>query len=187
MNSDNDQSAVQNTKALRSLRRSLFLVSTPMVFILFALPLRAEDLGASAFEIGILYSLFTMSVFFVRPLTGIGLDAFGRRPFFIAAMVFYLAANIFYALSSTVTDLFFARLLQGVGFAVLAITTDTITSDIAAANARSAAMGGNIASQTRGGMIRSVPIRPEMKPRALRVGEGEIRIRFDRLVKHVGR
>jgi len=123
-----------------------------MVFITFALPLRAEDLGASAFEIGILYALFTVSVFIVRPLVGIGLDKIGRRSFFIAATVFYLGANILYSLSDSVNALYIARFLQGLGFAVLAITTETITADLTENGDRAAAMGGNIASQTRGGM-----------------------------------
>ncbi|NOX95309.1 MAG: MFS transporter [Alphaproteobacteria bacterium] len=116
--------------ALAPLRRSLFLISAPVVFITFALPLRAEVLGASAFEIGILYALFTISVFIVRPLVGIGLDKIGRRPFFIAATIFYLGANILYSVSETVNALYIARFLQGLGFAVLSITTETLTADL---------------------------------------------------------
>ena len=139
--------------SLRPIRRSLFLISAPFVYITFALPLRAEDLGASAFEIGMLYSVFTVSVFIVRPLVGIGLDRLGRRPFFLGATIFYLSANVLYAWSETVDALFIARFLQGIGFAVLAITTETITSDLTKRDERAGAMGGNIASQTRGGMM----------------------------------
>ena len=123
-----------------------------MVFITFALPLHAEDLGGTGFEVGILYALFTGAVFLVRPLTGVGLDIVGRKFFFIAAALFYFMANMIYALSDTIEMLYVARLLQGIGFAVLAITADTITSDISAESFRAEAMGGNIASQTRGGM-----------------------------------
>ena len=49
--------------------------------------------------------------------------------------------------------LFIARLCHGVGFAFLAITAETITADLTQRDGRSAAMGGNIASQTRGGMV----------------------------------
>lgn len=140
------------TKPLQSIRRCLFLISLPTVFITFALPLRAEDLGASAFEIGLLYSFFTAAVFVVRPLTGIGLDWLGRRPFFLLAASFYLLANAFYVISDSVNGLFIARILQGLGFAMLAITTDTMTADLTEAENRATAMGGNIASKTRGGM-----------------------------------
>lgn len=57
---------------LNLLRRSLFLISMPMVFITFALPLRAEDIGATGFEIGILYSIFAASLIVLRPLVGAG-------------------------------------------------------------------------------------------------------------------
>jgi MFS family permease len=142
-----------SVNSLGALRRSLFLVSMPMVFITFALPLRAEDLGATGFEIGILFSLFTGSVFVLRPLVGFGLDWFGRRPFFIAAMLFYFAANIAYALSGSLETLYAARLVQGIGFATLSITTATITADLTQRDSRAEAMGGNIASQARGGMV----------------------------------
>lgn len=124
----------------------------PMVFITFALPLRAEDLGASGIEIGALYSIFTVSVFVIRPIVGFGLDHFGRRLFFIAAMALYFCANALFVFSSDVETLYIARLVQGFGFSVLSITTDTITADLTKPDGRGAAMGGNIASQTRGGM-----------------------------------
>ncbi len=129
------------------------MISMPMVFITFALPLRAEDLGASGLEIGALYSIFTASLFVIRPIVGFGLDRFGRRVFFIVAMALYFSANALYAFSSTVETLYIARLVQGFGFSVLSITTDAITADLTKPDGRGAAMGGNIASQTRGGML----------------------------------
>ena len=123
-----------------------------MVFIMFGLPLRAEDLGATGFQIGILYAIFTVSLIVLRPLVGIGVDYIGRRPFFIAALLFYLVANALYAFSESLDSLYIARALQGVGFSILAITTDTITADLTERDERSAAMGANIASQSRGGM-----------------------------------
>ncbi|NNE41970.1 MAG: MFS transporter [Marinicaulis sp.] len=138
---------------LKSLRQSLFLISMPMVFIMFGLPLRAEDLGASGIEIGALFAIFTASLLVIRPLVGIGLDLIGRRIFFIAAMAAYLAANALYAFADTLPGLFFARAFHGLGFSFLLITADTITADVTARENRSEAMGGNIASQSRGGMI----------------------------------
>lgn len=146
--------AVKDDKrVLNILRRCLFLISAPIVFINFALPLRAEDLGADAVQIGVLYSLFTIAVFIVRPITGVGLDVIGRKPFFVAAALFYLCANILYALNDSVFGLYIARCLQGFGFAILAITTETITADISERQSRAEMMGANLASQTRGGMV----------------------------------
>lgn len=144
------------TNPLGAVRRSLFLISMPMVFISFALPLRAEDLGASKFEVGVLFSLFTASLFVLRPFVGFGMDRFGRRPFFLAALVFYLFANALYAFSDTLGSFYVARLMQGIAFAFLSITTDTITADLTQVDERPQAMGANIANQSRGGMVGAV-------------------------------
>lgn len=138
---------------LKVLRQSLFLIYMPMAFILFGLPLRAEDLGASGVEIGILFSIFTIALLVLRPLVGIGLDRIGRRTFFIAAMVFYLFANSLYAIGDTINGLYLARAFHGIGFAILSITAETITADLTQQKNRAEAMGGNIASQSRGGML----------------------------------
>ncbi len=138
---------------LKPIRRSLFLISMPMVFILFGLPLRAEDLGATGFEIGILFSIFTASLIVLRPLVGIGVDRLGRRWFFIAGMVFYLFANSLYSIGDTITGLYIARAFHGIGFSILAITAETIAADLSERDDRAAAMGANIASRARGGMI----------------------------------
>ena len=142
-------------RGLVLLRRCLLMVSLPMVFISFALPLRAKELGASGFEIGLLYSVFTVMLLVVRPLVGIGLDRFGRRPFLLAAIGVYALTNVLFVLSDqlALNALYAARLLQGTGMAFLLITADTITADLTEPDNRSAAMGGNIEQQGRGGMI----------------------------------
>lgn len=141
---------------LITLRRTLFLVSAPMVFIAFALPLQARDLGASGFEIGILYSVFMAVMLLLRPLVGVGLDRVGRRPFLLVALLLYALASGAYALGGSVEWLYVGRLLHGAGLACLLITASTIVADRTTADERGAAMGGNIESQGRGGMVGAV-------------------------------
>ncbi len=138
---------------MNNVRRCLFLVSMPMVYISFALPLRADELGASAFEIGGLFSIFTISLLVIRPLVGFGLDAFGRRPFFLLALLVYCLANLVYSGAAGLEQMFVARFLQGVGASLLLITTDTITADLTTKGDRAEGMGRNIESQSRGGML----------------------------------
>ena len=138
---------------LKALKRSLFLISFPIVFITFALPLHAEDIGASGLQIGLLFASFTISALIVRPLAGIGVDKFGRRPFLIAAMTFYLIANSLYAATEAFNALLVARIAQGFGFALLTISAEAMTRDLTDRRTRAAAMGTNIESQTRGSMF----------------------------------
>tara|TARA_B100000676_G_C18057257_1_gene835311 strand:- start:554 stop:1789 length:1236 start_codon:yes stop_codon:yes gene_type:complete len=138
---------------LRVVRRSLLLVALPMVFVTFGLPLRAQDLGAGGFEIGVLFSLFTVALLILRPAVGWGVDRFGRRRFFLASLACYALTNALYALAEGLWPLYVARFVHGVALAGMLISTDTITADLTDPETRTAAMGSNMASQGRGGMI----------------------------------
>ncbi|MBD3649096.1 MAG: MFS transporter, partial [Pseudomonadales bacterium] len=131
------------------LRRGIFLVSLSLFFINFALPVQAKGLGANAVEIGALFSLFTLCLLVLRPLIGYGLDRFGRRPFFLVAMLAYVVANALYALAGDLPAMYGARLMQGIGAAVLLITVDTITADLTTPATRLTEMGRNVEVSTR--------------------------------------
>ena len=69
------------------LHRPLFFVSFPLIFLSFSLPIYAKSLGASALEIGGLFTVFTVSLIVIRPMVGVGLDRYGRRWFLISALL----------------------------------------------------------------------------------------------------
>mgnify|MGYP001181624348 CR=1 FL=1 len=137
------------SKGLSALRQVLFLVSVPIFFVSFAIPVQAKQLGASAVEIGALFSLFTISLIVLRPLVGSALDRFGRKPFVVVSMAVYCMANMFFAFAEDVNAMYVARLLQGIGASLLLIGVDTITADLTAEHERAVAMGKNIEMQTR--------------------------------------
>ena len=134
---------------LASARQSLFWISTPIFFINFVLPVKSKALGANALEIGGLFSLFTLSLLLFRPLIGIALDRFGRRIFFIFAILLYILAYIGYGFAETIEWMYAARFLQGVGAAILLLTIDAITADLTDDGNRAAAMGKNVEAQSR--------------------------------------
>ncbi|MGK0340674.1 MAG: MFS family permease [Candidatus Azotimanducaceae bacterium] len=101
---------------LQAMRRSLFWVSAPLFFINFALPVKSKALGATAFEIGGLFSLFTLSLLFFRPLIGVALDRFGRRLLLLLALVLYSVAYAGYGFAGNIEWMYVARLLQGLGW-----------------------------------------------------------------------
>ena len=131
------------------LRRSLFWVSVPIFFINFALPVQSKALGASALEIGGLFSLFTVALIFLRPLIGILLDRYGRKPFLFFSLMLYTLAYLGYSLASGIEWMYAARLLQGIGAAFLLLSVDTITTDIVPEDERATAMGANFQTQSR--------------------------------------
>ena len=135
------------------LRRCLFLVSIPLFFVTFALPVQSKALGASAVEIGGLFSLFSFSILLVRPVIGFGIDYFGRRIFFLFAMVFYIGSYAGYAVADGLQTMYIARFFQGLGAALLLISVDTMTSDLVAASDRGQAMGANVEIQARSSAV----------------------------------
>jgi MFS transporter, DHA1 family, multidrug resistance protein len=138
---------------LQTLRQILFLVSAPLFFITFAIPVQAKQLGASAVEIGALFSLFTISLMILRPMVGFALDHWGRKPFVVVAMAIYCIANIFYAFATDLSAMYAARILQGIGASLMLISVDTITADFTQENERAVAMGRNIETQTRSSIV----------------------------------
>jgi len=143
---------MSTTVTSKVLHTPLLLISFPGVFLTFSLPIFAKNMGASAIEIGALFSLFTVSLMVLRPLVGVGLDRYGRRPFFIAALFVYAVANLIFSVSHSLDWLYLGRLVQGIGASLLFISIDTITADLTEPEVRAEAMGMNIEKQTRGGM-----------------------------------
>ena len=135
------------------MRRGLFLASMPAFFISFSIPIQAKQLGASAFDIGLLFSVFTFSLLVLRPIAGYGLDHFGRKPFLIIAMLLYASCHVCFALADSVSWMYAARLVQGAGAALLLISVDTMTTDLTQSETRTTEMGRNIEVQTRASMV----------------------------------
>ena len=87
---------------------AVFLGSTAFVFLNFGLPIRADDLGISAFGIGGMYAVFTGTMLLVRPVVGFYLDRLGRRWFFATAFLFYAASMAVMAQSIDIYDFYLA-------------------------------------------------------------------------------
>ncbi len=136
-------------ESLVALRRSLFWVSTPIFFINFALPVKSKELGASALEVGGLFSLFTLSLLLFRPLVGYALDRLGRRVFLCISLLLYALAYAGYGASSDMLTMYSARFLQGLGAALLLLTVDAMTTDLTSNEDRATEMGKNMEAQTR--------------------------------------
>ena len=122
----------------------------------FALPIFAKSAGATALEIGGLFSVFTFVMLIVRPLVGVGLDRYGRKTFIIGALIVYAGANLIfsavYSFSSPLEGLYLGRVVQGLAASLMLITIDTITADLTTPETRATAMGRNTEQQSRGAM-----------------------------------
>lgn len=126
---------------LSTLQLPILLGCLGFGFLWFALPIYSKILGASALEIGGMFSIFSFTIALLRPLIGMAADKLGRRYFFIAALACYAASMVIFSRADSMFELYTGQLVSGVGSAMLFISAYTIATDLAKANNRGKSVG----------------------------------------------
>lgn len=134
------------------LYRPLFLCSLGVGILAFAVPVLGHALGATAVEIGGLYSVFSLATLVLRPVVGFGLDRFGRKPFLVVGCVCSALAMGSFALVTTLPSLYLGRVLQGIGVSVLWLSAYTLATDGTTTDQRGGILGRVEAAGERGAL-----------------------------------
>ena len=125
----------------RTLKWPILLCSLPLFILGFLLPIYAQELGASAADIGGLFAVFSVVMLVVRPLVGVAMDRYGRRVFLLMGLSAYILAMGVFTLAETLAMLYVARMIQGLGAALTWIATYTMAAELAAPGRRGEALG----------------------------------------------
>lgn len=148
----NDSAGPDPRSVMAGVMTPVLLGSTAVIFVSFALPVHTRAMGASAVEIGALFAMFTGALLIARPLVGMALDRWGRKPFFVAAFGAQCIAMALFGRAETMLDFYLARAAQGIGTAVMLVTARTLVADFVASG-RGEAMGRLSQAAVRGSLV----------------------------------
>jgi MFS family permease len=140
-------------ETLRSLWQAVLWVSFPFGILSFVLPVYSKELGASAVQVGALFSAVSLVPVVVRPFLGRALDRWGRRAFLLLGLSGYAVAMIVFSLARSVLVLTVARFVQGLGIAFLWLSAYTVVADVASETGRGRDFGSIDEAASRGALI----------------------------------
>lgn len=98
---------------------ALFMENMDSTVIATSLPAIAADIGTSPLTLKLAITSYLLSLAVFIPASGWTADRFGARIVFAGAVAVFMLGSIGCALSSSVTDFVFARILQGLGGAMM--------------------------------------------------------------------
>jgi EmrB/QacA subfamily drug resistance transporter len=98
---------------------ALFMENMDSTVIATSLPAIAADIGTSPLTLKLAITSYLLSLAVFIPASGWTADRFGARSVFSTAIVVFMIGSIGCALSSSVTDFVIARIVQGLGGAMM--------------------------------------------------------------------
>jgi EmrB/QacA subfamily drug resistance transporter len=98
---------------------ALFMENMDSTVIATSLPAIATDIGANPLELKLAVTSYLLSLAIFIPASGWTADRFGARTVFRAAIAVFMLGSIGCALSGSLTDFVIARIVQGMGGAMM--------------------------------------------------------------------
>src|ERR1051325_6332659 len=94
---------------------SLFMDNMDSTVIATSRPAIAADIGTSPLTLKLAVTSYLLSLAVFIPMSGWTADRFGARTVFRAAITVFVAGSIGCAMSATLGEFVFARIVQGIG------------------------------------------------------------------------
>ena len=101
------------TRPLFIIFLTIFVNLVGFGIIIPLLPFYAETFGASPFDIGLLFAVFSLCQLFAAPVLGDWSDKYGRRPILVLSLAGTVVSFVMLALAQNVAMLFLARAVDG--------------------------------------------------------------------------
>ena len=119
-----------NLRIFFTLFLAVFATTLGVGLVAPLLPTYAHDLGAGAFEVGLVFGAFSLTRTLFVPLFGRLSDRKGKKPFLTLGLFLYFALSVSYVFSNNVTELVLIRLGQGFASAMILPVAQAYVGDI---------------------------------------------------------
>jgi multidrug resistance protein len=127
--------------AFATLFAALFIIMVGFGIIIPVLPFYARDLGASAFDMGLLMTTFSLMQFVCTPFWGSLCDRVGRKPVLLVALFGDVISFVLTGLAGALWVLFLARFLGGLLSSGGIPASMAYIADVTSEKERGSAMG----------------------------------------------
>lgn len=129
------------TKSYISMMVGMLVLFTGFYLLLPTMPLFIKEMGGSESQVGLAAGAFTLTAVVFRPLVGGLLDRYGRRPFMIWGLVFFVLSMYLYSWVGGIVILLALRILHGASWAFSTTAVSTSVTDIIPVSRRGEGMG----------------------------------------------
>lgn len=129
------------TRQFLQMTVAMLFLFTGFYLLLPTLPLYIKQLGGSESQVGLAAGVFTLSAVIFRPIVGGLLDRYGRRPFILWGLLFFVLSMYLYDWVGGIVVLLALRVLHGVSWAFSTTAVGTAVTDIIPPARRGEGMG----------------------------------------------
>ncbi|MUG43817.1 MFS transporter [Paenibacillus woosongensis] len=129
------------TKSFILMTAGTLLLFTGFYLLLPTLPLFIKKLGGNEAQVGMVTGAFMLSAVIFRPVVGVLLDRFGRRPFIVWGLILFALAIYMYDWAGGIAVLIWIRIAHGMSWAVSTTALFTAATDMIPSTRRGEGMG----------------------------------------------
>ena len=130
-----------NSKRMIVLFATIFIVGVGFSIIMPVLPYYAESMGANAFQLGMLITVYAVCQFIFAPIWGAYSDRVGRRPVLLLGILGYSVTFILFGFATKLWMLYVIRIAGGILACATMPTAMAYVGDFTSMEKRGSAMG----------------------------------------------
>lgn len=145
----------QQHRALVLASFTVFLDNLLLSMIIPIIPFYIDKFGASQSQIGLLFAIDAAGLLITTPFWGIVSDRYGRKFPIIFGLIGLAVSTVFLGFGTNLTELYIARLLQGICSAATWTSSLALLADFSPSEERGKSMGIVMASISVGSLLGS--------------------------------